>query len=279
LPRFSPNLESSANVRAMTAPPASYRLAAVMLRRLPAGSGQHPAAARVLRRKPLARGTLTRCRMRSGVDITLDLGIEQEATAWLLGHYESGTVAFLAAALPPDGVFLDVGANVGLIATAVAAERPGAQVHCFEADPVTAARLDQNAVPQMRVIHAAVTEHSGEIRISGESTMLTRVTTGDGIAVTAVTLDDYVAKNELPRVDVAKIDVEGHELQVLRGSTDLIARFRPTIVCEAAGHGDDNGVARFLEDRGYRRSPIPPIGLQHLRPRAALDRNVAFVAA
>jgi FkbM family methyltransferase len=154
-------------------------------------------------------------------------------------------------------------------------------VHAFEADPATASRLDQNARTQpngrVRVIHAAVSDTTGQVRISGESTMLTRVIGDGATTVPSVRLDDYVAEQGLSRIDLIKVDVEGHELQVLRGSEALIQRFRPTFVCEAAGHADDNAVARFLLDRGYRLRPIPPIGMQRLRPGADLDRNVAFL--
>ena len=267
-----------------TAPiPVAYRVAAAILGPLPPGCGQHPLVARLLRRSPVPRGTFATKRMRSGARMVLDLGTPQEATAWLLGNYEPGTVAFLSARLPRGGVFLDVGANVGLISLALAATHRDADVYCFEADPATASRLEQNARAQANhrvlVVHAAVSDTSGQLPISGESTMLTRIVSDGGTMVPALRLDDYVAEQGLTRIDLVKIDVEGHELQVLRGSERLIERFRPTFVLEAAGRGDDNAVARFLLERGYRLRPIPPVGLQRLRPAADLDRNLAFLPA
>jgi hypothetical protein len=55
-------------------------------------------------------------------------------------------------------------------------------------------------------------------------------------------LDTLHADGELDAVSLLKIDVEGHELCVLRGALDFIAAVRPTVVYEytplaAADHG------------------------------------------
>ena len=54
-----------------------------------------------------------------------------------------------------------------------------------------------------------------------------------------VTLDSYVSDNNLPRVDFIKLDVEGAELDVLRGATTTIARFKPILALSAYHKLDD----------------------------------------
>ena len=262
--------------------PASYRVASALLRRLPPGCGQHLIAGALLSRRPLPRGTLVERRLRGGAAVRLDLGIQQEARAWILARYEPATLAFLTRVLPPGGVFLDVGAHIGLVSLALAEARRDAQIHCFEPDPITVVRLTENARAQhgarITVVHSGVGEARGFARIVGGDSMLARVVAdGEGGKIPMLRLDDYVAEQRLPRVDLVKLDAEGHELQVLRGSGALIRRFHPTIVCEARGHGDDDGVATLLDDAGYRRRAIPAVGVQRLRPGAAIDRNVAFI--
>jgi FkbM family methyltransferase len=214
--------------------------------------------------------------------VRLDLGIAQEARAWMLARYEPATVAFLARVLPPGGVFLDVGAHIGLVSLALAKARRDAQIHCFEPDPTTVKRLTEHVRAQhgtrITVVHSGVGEARGFARIVGGDSMLARVV-ADAHAgeIPMLRLDDYVAEQRLPRIDLVKLDAEGHELQVLRGSDGLIHHFRPTIVCEARGHGDDDGVATLLQNAGYRRRAIPAVGAQRLRPGAAIDRNVAFI--
>jgi hypothetical protein len=47
-----------------------------------------------------------------------------------------------------------------------------------------------------------------------------------------VTLDAFVEENNVPRVDILKIDVEGAEVSLLRGAEQSIRRFRPVIMLE-----------------------------------------------
>lgn len=62
----------------------------------------------------------------------------------------------------------------------------------------------------------------------------------------------------LPPPDFMKVDVEGLELEVLRGAADTLARFRPELLIEV--HGEGRGpkaervrqVAEWLEPLGYR---------------------------
>lgn len=54
-----------------------------------------------------------------------------------------------------------------------------------------------------------------------------------------VTLDSYVREKNLPRVDFIKLDVEGAELDVLRGATTTITRFKPILALSAYHKPDD----------------------------------------
>jgi hypothetical protein len=74
-------------------------------------------------------------------------------------------------------------------------------------------------------------------------------------AVPVTTLDAFVAENELARVDFLKVDVEGYELEVLRGGAGMIKKHRPKIAI-ATYHQPDHAVEirKFLAgiDRDYR---------------------------
>ena len=52
------------------------------------------------------------------------------------------------------------------------------------------------------------------------------------IAVQSVGLDQYMAENGIQRVDVMKLDVEGGELEVLRGAAGMLEKLRPILICE-----------------------------------------------
>jgi FkbM family methyltransferase len=51
-------------------------------------------------------------------------------------------------------------------------------------------------------------------------------------SVETVRLDDYVSGFPLKRVDIVKLDVEGGELEVLQGASNILTTFRPVFICE-----------------------------------------------
>ena len=57
--------------------------------------------------------------------------------------------------------------------------------------------------------------------------------------VKITTLDNYVREKNLPRVDFIKLDVEGAELDVLKGAATTIARFKPILALSAYHKWDD----------------------------------------
>jgi hypothetical protein len=71
------------------------------------------------------------------------------------------------------------------------------------------------------------------------------------------TLDGLCARNNLTRLDFVKIDVEGGELDVLRGGEHAVESFRPTLLVEIEArhitryqHSPDD-VLNWLTQRGY----------------------------
>jgi FkbM family methyltransferase len=74
-------------------------------------------------------------------------------------------------------------------------------------------------------------EHPIKSRLSSLSAMWSR---GVGTAVTypMTTLDAWTAANALERADVVKVDVEGAELQVIRGGTRFLRRSQPALILE-----------------------------------------------
>ena len=58
-------------------------------------------------------------------------------------------------------------------------------------------------------------------------------------AVRTVTIDDYVASQNLPRVDFIKLDIEGAELQALQGASQTIKTFKPRLAVSVYHREDD----------------------------------------
>lgn len=135
---------------------------------------------------------------------------------------------------------IDVGANIGV--TSKVLSRHFATVEAFEANPCLAAAASR-ALPSHVHFHS-VALSSGEggatLRIPVSSGLLLdgwasldRPLAGDEstwkqVPVSTRTLDSFSFRD----VDLIKIDVEGHELAVLEGSRDTIARNRPLMIVE-----------------------------------------------
>jgi hypothetical protein len=81
-----------------------------------------------------------------------------------------------------------------------------------------------------------------------------------GIEVAGVTLDSIVKSEGLQRLDLVKIDVEGAEMQVLRGMDSTLTAFRPKLILELKAVALGNlgssleEVFAWLHERGYCRT-------------------------
>lgn len=153
---------------------------------------------------------------------------------------------FLWQTLKPGMVFFDIGAYHGIYSL-VAGRRVGksGRVVAFEPSPREFSRLKLhfrwNRIENTRIEHLAVGAEAGKTTffqvISGDQTRngLRPPETKDSlieISVSTVSLDNYIAGLALDRVDMVKLDVEGGEMDVLRGACSLLTRFRPIFICE-----------------------------------------------
>jgi FkbM family methyltransferase len=135
--------------------------------------------------------------------------------------------------LVEDGdTFVDVGANVGLYACTVARRlrlRPGRNlVYAFEPNPDTFRRLERSAVPLgVRAVRCAVSDRAGvlEFVCGAVSNVFTAVEHAAGchfpnerVTVNCRRLDEMELEGS---AFIIKIDVEGHEVNVLQGAVRL----------------------------------------------------------
>ncbi|MEM9914737.1 MAG: FkbM family methyltransferase [Planctomycetota bacterium] len=157
---------------------------------------------------------------------------------YLDGCSDYEQAAVLAACLKPGGVYFDVGAHVGQFAL-LGAYLVGAsgQSHAFEATPATFEFLKRNAqintLPQLTINHLAVFSEAGEVTIqvcdpadaafnSISTPLRPDGSVVDTVQVPAVALAGYCVEHQIEKVDLIKIDVNGPELQVIRGAGSLL---------------------------------------------------------
>lgn len=134
--------------------------------------------------------------------------------------------------------FVDVGANVGEFVVSMAMRPEVAAVVAFEpiaslADAIERSlALNAGTEQKVSVRRAAVSSRRGVVRFESRTTGRNGSGVSDsGDPVPCTTLDDevQVAPGELPLV---LVDVEGHELDVLRGATRLLREHAPLMVLE-----------------------------------------------
>jgi FkbM family methyltransferase len=142
--------------------------------------------------------------------------------------YNIEELDFLRSHTPSGGVFIDVGANVGTYAMALA-HHVGAsgKVIAIEPHPVTHARLAFNRTAsdfgQVILVAAAAGPADGELMIEtdgdnlGASHIVSGERAGSAIKVPAWRLQRILEDANVNRVDTLKIDVEGFEDRVLTG--------------------------------------------------------------
>lgn len=183
---------------------------------------------------------------------------------YLEGEYEAPVERILLSHLRPGTVFYDVGAHIGALSL-VAARLVSTQgaVFAFEADPANAARVEEharrNGLTQIHVVPCAVWSSGGRLRFErayaqsslnqGAVATEQAETTANAIDVEAIALDDFSQRHALP--DLIKIDVEGAEAAVLRGSERIFATKRPLLICEVHHEDASREVSQWLLDRNY----------------------------
>lgn len=171
-----------------------------------------------------------------------------------IAHYLNGR---------PLHVAFDVGAHRGETTLKLAHAFPGVRVHSFEPMPENFAVL-ASAVRDTgaRPVNAAVSDRSGTVKLARGDSSLHASVHGSGahVEVPAVTVDEYAAAQGVGRIDLLKIDTEGHELAVLRGArSQLEGGATEFIVCECEfaerveePHADFRALQDTLEPLGYR---------------------------
>jgi FkbM family methyltransferase len=212
---------------------------------------------------------------RGGIRWQLDLSEGIDFSIYLLGAFERSTAKTLRKLVKPGDIVFDIGANIGAHTLGLA-RSVGAtgKVFAFEPADFAFAKLQRNLSlnPQLesrthaRQILLAATRGGpspDEIYASWPLESDPAVHPKHrGRLVTAEnasrdTLDDFVAREGIDRLDLMKLDVDGNELAVLQGGRAVLAKFRPILVMEMSPyvHAEQQSsfaaLVELLRDAGY----------------------------
>lgn len=173
------------------------------------------------------------------------------------GEYSEQEVRVLEYCLREGQTVIDAGANIGAFTVPMSRlVGPEGRVIAFEPSPQAAEllrlNLAQNDCRNVEVFEAAAGEMNGTIEGSGEGTVPGALLVGQGgsnpIRVRAMTIDSLA----LDKLSFMKIDVDGHERELLRGARETVMRLRPIIYCENDRQDKMAALIAAIVEMGYR---------------------------
>ena len=202
------------------------------------------------------------------ISVNIDTTYRAERFMWT-GEYEPPLIRFLQTHNTDGWICFDVGANVGAVALALAKYvGSSGKVFAFDPGPHNITRLRSNfklnpgLLNRTEIFGCGIGDISGELWWAEEPGNPGNALLSDRGThkVEVTTLDSFVGKRGIDRLDFVKIDVEGMEFQVMRGAADTLRTFRPAIYFEtlpryvnsAKGATFDDIQKLLVGELGYR---------------------------
>jgi FkbM family methyltransferase len=144
----------------------------------------------------------------------------------------------------PETIF-DVGANVGHKSLYMSTLWPQANIHAFEPVTATFQELCRNVAktPKIHPWKTALSDLIGKADIFldeqySELSSMNAPRGGRSESINLTTIDAFTADQQINRLDLLKIDTEGHEESVLRGARALFEKTPPAICVIEGGFND-----------------------------------------
>ena len=182
-------------------------------------------------------------KLRSGQIVEITENDHLQLLLYYCGEFEPQCVELMKKHIGPGSIVLDVGANIGLY-TLEAAKAVGAtgRVIAIEASPGHISTIGKsvglNGFQNVDIISSAVGDVEGMTTLTlpegANHGMFTLGSVAGSVTmrVNAKRIDDILDEQKALSVDFIKMDIEGSELVALKGATQTLKRFRPTILIE-----------------------------------------------
>lgn len=207
-------------------------------------------------------------RFRNGARLAIGRGVDHVPIIEVFFREDYGTI-------PDGGVIVDLGASIGVFSIYAATKAPRARLYAYE--PMGAAFRLMQANVQLNGLSSSITcfnmaiaarDVDRELYAEGRGFHFpTLIPSGDGqqerSIVHCTTLEAILEANQLERIDLLKMDIEGAEYEALYAtSTRCLSRIHHI---RMEYHDIDgttrnlNQLTRFLTDNGYRITRVQPV--------------------
>lgn len=197
----------------------------------------------------------------------VDLRDPEVRNVFLKGSFEPDFFKLASAVLSEGGIFFDCGANFGLCTFGLIPSITSGQLSChlFEANPTLIRYLERSRSlfpsTEIRVTEGCVSDQHGTSRfhINTEFPAQSHVAADGATVRPNVVLDDYLERNGLDVVTFLKMDLEGQELNALRGLAKALNpgvieviyfEVRTELVRRYGSTSED--IIQFLNENGFR---------------------------
>ncbi len=233
------------------------------------------------------------------LNFSCDLSEHIASHIYWYGFHSHDQLALLDKILRKDMVFLDIGANQGEFTVFAAKRLPQGKVLAFEPASDNFQKLtgnvQSNGFTNVELVNLGLGTEDKQVEIYGDASRFSDGSYNKGLytqfqtaershkidTIHVVPLDAYLSSHPLPRLDVVKIDVEGSELNVIRGGLNTLGRYKPVIflevsseTSEAAGY-QSKALLDELEAIDYRFELVESCGNAKTRPLTA-DQLTSF---
>lgn len=186
---------------------------------------------------------------------------------WIpLGNYENETAGWLMEQFDENTTFFDVGANLGYFTLMSSFKINKGKIFAFEPVPKNIAilkkNLELNDVKNVQLIekalsvkegkaHFAVEENGANSHFEDIDLVHAKMNKEDVVEVNVTTLDIFCKENNVIP-DVIKVDVEGAEVDVLKGATELLKQKKTKWLVSVHTDPLMKGTLQIFKDHGYR---------------------------
>lgn len=206
-----------------------------------------------------------------------DLGLSKQII--LHGIREEGAVRYLQPLLGSFKTILEIGANQGYYAILEALNTPpDARIYAIEPHPDNVATLRLNAEHNKcthkfaEILQAAVSDRTGTAslhvhRLSNWHSLSPIELSAEGwqenIEVPTVTLDEFCRTRNLETVDFVRMDVEGHEAEIIKGANRILRQSPKCVLfielhstlLRQAGHQPED-LLRQIQELGFTSATV-----------------------